>query len=102
MRYLGAIICLALMWAVSTSLSALFPIIIWFHPNRKEYARCIDQMVNAGLFMGEGRESLSSHSWRDQIKPIIRLTDTLIELGHCREANGHEQPVIDFINTSAP
>jgi len=98
MRYLAAILCLFLLWLGAALAIVLFPIVVWPHPNRKEYARCIDQIVNAFLFMGEGRESVSSHSWRDKIKPVLWLT-SFIDAEHCKEANRHEQPVVDFINS---
>ena len=50
MRYVGAVICLALLWIGAVVATVCFPYFVWFHSNRKEYARCIDQMVNAFLF----------------------------------------------------
>lgn len=108
MKYIAAALSLFLLFVGSVIAVLSFPFVVWFHPNRKEYARCIDQMNNAFLFMGEGRESVSSHTWRrfgsDRpwwCIPILDLTD-LIAPFHCREANKHEQPVVDFINRSGP
>jgi hypothetical protein len=72
----------------------------------KECFRAQDQLVNATFFGGYARESLSSHTFRAFREGghwwpvfIMDFTD-LVEEGHCREANRHEQPVVDFINTA--
>lgn len=66
----------------------------------KPALRAWDHMANAGLFAGSPYESLSSHAWRDRTrwwaKVVIWVTD-LFQKGHCQEANGHEQPVVDAI-----
>lgn len=97
MKYAAAIGCLFLLWMGCVLSSLAFPVTVWFHPNRKEYARCVDQMNNAAIFMGEGRESVSSHAWRSGIRFVLWIT-SFIDKDHCKEANRHEQPVIDFIN----
>lgn len=79
----------------------LMPVMILWNPARvKEAMRAIDQFCNAFYVNGSGRESLSSHSWRARgvwwADFVIWLTDK-IQKGHCEGANGHEQPIQDFI-----
>lgn len=88
--YLGAIIC-AVLWPVRLLLGPR---------HAKEAARAADQLVNATVCNGLGRESLSSASWRHQRRWVIVLTDW-VDPGHCREANRREQPVVDFMATQS-
>lgn len=85
----------------------LLPFMILWNPQRaKEAMRGVDQFNNAFYTNGIGRESLSSHSWRAYqsaespkwARFVVWLTDK-IQKGHCEEANRHEQPVVDFINS---
>ena len=97
-RAVGYAVLIALLW-----IAALFALLFW--PVRmaggvlgaKETVRAIDQLVNAFWFGGLGRESLSSHAGREQIRPVVWLTD-LVEPGHCAEANRREQPIVDVLN----
>lgn len=99
---LGGLI-LYLLFVVETVLGfLLLPLIILWNPARaKETMRAVDQFNNAFWLNGIGRESVSSHCWRDRGKWwsdfVIGLTN-LMQKGHCEEANRHEQPVVDFIN----
>lgn len=99
---LGGIILYALFLIPSVFGFVLLPFFILLSPERmKEAMRSVDQFNNAFWLNGSGRESVSSHSWRDRgewwATFVIRLTDKL-QSGHCQEANRHEQPIQDFIN----
>lgn len=93
---------LLILWGGALIAVVFFPLRLltwkWKPAQAKEYARAIDQLNNAALFNGYARESLSSHAWRDSIWPVLRITEAA-QPGHCKEANRHEQPVVDFINT---
>ncbi len=100
MRFGGVILFLLfLIPTVTAYVLQLFGILV--SPVRfKEAMRAIDQFNNAFWLNGSGRESCSSHAWRARgvwwADFIIWLTDKL-QAGHCREANRHEQPIVDFI-----
>lgn len=88
------------------ALGALFivPFLALFNPRRaKEPIRAIDQLVNAFWFNGYGRESLSSHSWRERHKWwarfVVWFTDKMVA-GHCKDANEREQKIVNSINAN--
>ena len=98
---LGGIILYLLFLPLAPLAYVLLPLMILWDPARaKETMRAVDQFCNAFYTNGIGRESTSSHAWRDRERPwarlVIRLTDPL-QNGHCQAANAHEQPVVDFI-----
>ncbi len=94
----GQLFLVALLWFGALAALLLWPLkLLGGAAAAKETVRGIDGLCNAFLG-GLSRESLSSRSWREQIKPVIWLTD-LVEQGHCREANRHEQPIVDVINS---
>lgn len=100
---LGGLILYMLFLPLSIVGYALLPVcIVVMGPERfKEALRAVDQFNNAFWLNGSGRESVSSHSWRERgawwADFVIWLTN-LMQAGHCKEANKHEQPVQDFIN----
>ena len=100
---LGGIILYALFFPLLVVGFSVLPILILWNPVRaKEAMRAVDQFCNAFWLNGSGRESVSSHSWRERgqwwARFVIGLTD-LLERGHCEQANKFEQPVKDFIDT---
>lgn len=100
---LGGLILFILFLVQTVAGYCLLPFCILWSPERfKEALRSIDQFNNAFWLNGLGRESVSSHSWRARAAPwarfVVWLTDKL-QAGHCQEANRHEQPVVDFINS---
>lgn len=101
MRLGGLILFLLLAPGGFIALALLLPMILWNPERAKEAMRAVDQLNNAFWLNGEGRESVSSHAWRDKqemwAQVVIALTDN-IQKGHCQEANRLEQPVVDFIN----
>lgn len=81
----------------------ILPMAILWNPSRfKEAMRAVDQFNNAFWLYGSGRESVSSHAWREKDmwwgKFVVWITDH-IQPGHCQEANKLEQPIVDFINS---
>jgi hypothetical protein len=99
---IGGLILFALFLIPTVIGYCLLPFAILINPGRmKEATRSVDQFNNAFWLNGSGRESVSSHSWRDRCAWwsdfVIWLTDK-IQAGHCKEANRHEQPIQDFIN----
>lgn len=101
MRLAAVILWLLLLIPALVAL-LLVPLMALLDPRRvREPVRAIDQLVNAFWFNGLGRESLSSHSWRERhkwwAKLVIWFTNKLVQ-GHCEDANKREQPIVDFIN----
>lgn len=101
---IGGLILYALFLLPTVVGYVLLPFAILLDPARmKEAIRVVDQFNNAFWLNGSGRESVSSHSWRERgawwARFVIWLTDKL-EKGHCKEANRHEQRIQDFINQS--
>lgn len=101
---LGGLILYALFLPLAPLAYLLLPVMIVWNPVRaKEALRSVDQFCNAFWTNGSGRESLSSHAWRDAngsesvwARFVVWLTDK-IQAGHCQEANRHEQPIQEFI-----
>lgn len=101
---LGGIILYVLFLPLAPLAYLLLPMMILWNPVRaKESMRAIDQFCNAFYLNGSGRESVSSHAWRDYSDRkvlwavfVVWLTD-LLQKGHCKQANAFEQPVQEFI-----
>lgn len=100
---LGGIILYALFFVLTLVGYLVLPFAILVDPVRmKESMRAIDQFNNAFWLAGSGRESVSSHCWRGRgmwwADFVIWLTNKM-QAGHCQEANRHEQPIVDFIES---
>ena len=71
---LGGIIIYLLFLPLAPLAYVLLPLMILWNPARaKESMRAVDQFCNAFYTNGIGRESTSSHAWRDRERPWARL-----------------------------
>ena len=70
-------------------------------PAARIFGLPLNHFVNATVFNGYARESVSSHTCRvreekRRARVVIRLTDRL-QKDHCMRANKREQAVVDLV-----